>query len=133
MFRLTREVRFAINAVPDDQLAQRPSNSYGGFPSLTGLGHYLTLQVTLAGDLDPSSQYLRNIKEIDGTVRERAVPRVEAMARAAAREGTRLTGPDLLLALFDLLRGAWPGATVHALRLSLSPFLAYCVLATEHP
>jgi 6-pyruvoyltetrahydropterin/6-carboxytetrahydropterin synthase len=133
MFRLTREVRFAINAVPDGQLAHRPSNSYGGFPSLTGLGHYLTLQVTLAGDLDPDSQYLRNIKEIDQAVREWAVPRLEAMVRTAAREGTRLAGPGVLLALFDLLRGAWTGATVHALRLSLSPFLAYSVLATEHP
>jgi len=30
MFRLTREVRFTINAVSDEQLAQKPSNSYGG-------------------------------------------------------------------------------------------------------
>jgi 6-pyruvoyltetrahydropterin/6-carboxytetrahydropterin synthase len=133
MFRLTREVRFAVNAVPDDQHAGRPSNSYGGFPSLTGIGHYLTLQVTLAGRLDPDSQYLRNIKEVDQAVRERAVPRVEATVRRAAREGVRVTGADAALDLFDVLRDAWPGASLHALRLSLSPFLAYSVLATEHP
>ena len=35
MFRLTREVRFAINHDADDQLdAPRPTNGYGGFPSL---------------------------------------------------------------------------------------------------
>src|SRR5687768_14360809 len=55
------------------------------------------------------------------------------MVHTAARDRTRVTGADVLLALFDLLRGAWPGATLHALRLSLSPFLAYSVFATEHP
>jgi 6-pyruvoyltetrahydropterin/6-carboxytetrahydropterin synthase len=70
MFRLTREVRFAVNAVPDDQLERRPANSYGGHPSLTGLGFYLTARVTLAGELQPESQYLANIKDIDSLVRD---------------------------------------------------------------
>src|SRR3954467_10236878 len=70
MFRLTREVRFAINELPDAQLDQRPANSYGGYPSLTGLGPFLTLRVTLAGALDPVSQYIINIKEMDELVRD---------------------------------------------------------------
>jgi hypothetical protein len=52
MFRLTREVRFAINSTPDRQLTGRPTNSFGGFPSLTGLGYFFTLQATLVGELD---------------------------------------------------------------------------------
>jgi 6-pyruvoyltetrahydropterin/6-carboxytetrahydropterin synthase len=70
MFRLTREVRFAINAGRDDQLAGAPSNSYGGFPSVAGLAVYYSVRVTLRGDLGPESQYLVNIKDVDDTVRE---------------------------------------------------------------
>jgi 6-pyruvoyltetrahydropterin/6-carboxytetrahydropterin synthase len=135
MFRLTREVRFAVNARgdepadPDGPSAAGPSNSYGGFPSLTGLGHFFTIQVTLAGELDPRSQYLRNIKDIDAAVRRRAVPAVAA----AIRDGSFGGGGRIAASLFDLLQSAWPPAKLEALRLSLSPFLAYTVLASEHP
>jgi 6-pyruvoyl tetrahydropterin synthase/QueD family protein len=83
MFRLTREVRFAINPAPDEQLAQKPTNSYGGYPSLRGFGAYLTLQITLAGKLDASSNYLLNIKQIDAVVRRDAIPFLTTAARGA--------------------------------------------------
>jgi 6-pyruvoyltetrahydropterin/6-carboxytetrahydropterin synthase len=71
MFRLTREVRFGINAQqPDPQWTEPPTNSFGGYPSLTGFGSYFTLRVTLKGALDPQSQYLINIKKIDQAARE---------------------------------------------------------------
>lgn len=73
MFRLTREVRFAINETPDEQSSRPPSNSYGGYPSLTGFGQFFRVQVTLEGNLDPSSGYLRNIKEIDAAIRKKVV------------------------------------------------------------
>jgi 6-pyruvoyltetrahydropterin/6-carboxytetrahydropterin synthase len=129
MFRLTREVRFAVNAAGDDPGEMAATNSYAGFPSLRGLGHYFALQVTLAGGLDPRSQYLRNIKEIDQVVRERAVPGVAA----AVRGGTFGGGAGVVARLFDLLEHAWPGAALVGLRLSLSPFLSYSVLAPERP
>jgi hypothetical protein len=81
MFRLTREVRFAVNATPDDQLAGKPTNAYAGFPSMTGLGHYFTLSVTLEGELEAGSQYVRNIKEVDDAVRRLAVPVVDRRVR----------------------------------------------------
>src|SRR5437764_6432649 len=122
MFRLTREVRFAINDEPDDQLAQKPSNSYGGFPSLTGLGRYYTLAVTLAGELNRSSNYLRNIKEVDSVVRQRAVPMI---GRWAARPAQHPGGPrELLSALWRDLAGAWPGVDLHRLQLALTPLLS---------
>jgi hypothetical protein len=64
MFRLTREVRFAVNHAADGQERAAPSNSYGGYPSLGGLGYYFTLRATIGGELDPRSSYLANIKEI---------------------------------------------------------------------
>ena len=71
MFRLTREVRFAVNDDDDadDQLRRPPSNSYGGYPSLVGYGRFYSFAVTLAGELDPATGYLRNIKDIDDAVR----------------------------------------------------------------
>src|SRR3954470_2118651 len=114
MFRLTREVRFALNAPADPQLADRPHNSFGGYPSLTGVHPFLALQVTLAGELQASSSYLRNIKEIDDVIRRRAIPRMHELVSAPHAIPARL---------LDLLRNAWPGPQLVELRLLLSPFL----------
>ncbi len=124
MFRLTREVRFAINREPDDQLHHRPTNSYAGYPSLTGLGTYLTLQITLAGELDARSSYLRNIKEIDDVVRRKAIPALPAMTTG---------GMDLPCGLMKSLKDAWPGATLEEVRLAFSPFLSASCCASENP
>jgi 6-pyruvoyltetrahydropterin/6-carboxytetrahydropterin synthase len=131
MFRLTREVRFAANAADDalGQLAGPASNSFGGFPTLTGAGQFFTLRVTLAGELHPDSQYLLNIKEVDRIVRERAVPAIDAALRAGRFGG----GAGVARELFDLLRDAWPGAAVDSLLLSLTPTLSYAVFVREHP
>jgi len=114
MFRLTREVRFAINEAPDLQSRQKPSNSYGGFPSLTGRGQFVRMQVTLEGEPDRESCYLRNIKEIDQVVRERCL-------------GLNFN----LHEVFDCLRDAWPGATLHSVTVCLTPFLCATQLASE--
>src|SRR3954447_21849484 len=104
MFRLTREVRFAVNAAPDGQLGGPASNSFGGFPTLTGAGQFFTLQVTLAGGLHPRSQYLLNIKDVDRLVRERAVPAIERALRSGRFGGG---GAGVARDLFHLLRDAW--------------------------
>ncbi len=132
MFRLTREVRLAVNALPDEQLDGKPANSYGGFPSLTGVGQYLTLAVTLRGDLRPESSYLRNIKEIDDVVRGRAIPLLARHTRAAFR-GELQDVPALLGSAHELLADAWPGCAVERLMLALSPFLSLAAHAEELP
>jgi 6-pyruvoyltetrahydropterin/6-carboxytetrahydropterin synthase len=130
MFRLTREVRFAVNAAGDDgQLAGKPTNSHAGFPSLTGLGHFFSLDVTLEGEPAAGSQYVRNIKDIDDAVRKLAVPRVGRHVRERTFGG----GGRVVAELFDLLSAAWPGARLVSLRLNLSPFLALSAHASEHP
>ena len=129
MFRLSREVRFAINSVPDNQLLHKPSNSYGGFPTLNGLGHWFSLAITLVGEIDPQTNYLRNIKEIDDVVRQRAVPLVDR----AIRDGRFGGGAGVLGEMFELLGNAWPGTSLEWLKLSLSPFLVLSVKAVEFP
>lgn len=127
MFRLTREVRFAINGADDPQLSAPPTNGYGGFPSLTGFGPYLSLDVTLSGPLDPVSNYLLNIKQIDATIRDRGIPAV-----AAAVDSGRDTPPRLVNRLFQKLE-AWPPLTLDELTLHLSPFLSVSIRASEQP
>ncbi|MDB5331036.1 MAG: putative 6-pyruvoyl tetrahydrobiopterin synthase [Phycisphaerales bacterium] len=142
MFRLTREVRFAINPPPDDeQSAGKPSNSYGGYPSLRGFGTFLTLQITVEGAPDGASNYLLNIKEIDAVVRRNAIPFLTTIVRgslSATPGGTAvdvatLAPEQTLVPLFDHLRDAWPRVRVREIRLALSPFLSYSAVASELP
>src|SRR3954451_1087163 len=124
MFRLTREVRFAINDAregDEQSLADRPTNSFAGFPSLTQIAPYLRLQITLEGDLHPRTQYLRNIKDIDDVVRREVIPRIMRL---------REEFPDAFAAipanLLHELRGAWRDELVRLfdVRLMLSPYLS---------
>jgi 6-pyruvoyltetrahydropterin/6-carboxytetrahydropterin synthase len=127
MFRLTREVRFAINQADDPQLCSAPANGYGGFPSLTGFGPYLSLAVTLSGPLDPVSNYLVNIKQIDATVRDRVIATV-----AAAVHSGGVTPPRLIGRIFQKLE-AWPPLRLEKLQLNLSPYLSVEARASERP
>src|SRR5687768_2896549 len=127
MFRLTRQVRFAVNAAPDEQLTDKPSNSYAGHPSLTGFGQYLGLAVTLTGELRPQSSYLRNIKDIDDAVRRIGVPLFQQHVRGNGRP------PDVLVEVSRAMENAWPGATLESLRLSLSPYLALSLRTEDSP
>jgi len=128
MFRLTREVRFAINvARADEQLSGKPSNSYGGFPSITGLAHYFVLRATLAGELDPQTSYLLNIKDVDQRVRAVAIPRIASAVQA------RTFGPLIVSEVFNGLLNAWPSAKLDRLELKLSPPLSLEVRSSELP
>jgi 6-pyruvoyltetrahydropterin/6-carboxytetrahydropterin synthase len=130
MFRLTREVRFAINATDDGgALLRPPSNAYAGYPSLNGLGHYFTLAVTVAGDLNPASNYLLNIKDIDQEVRQRAIPLLDEVVRHHPER----FGGTVLDDLFGRLETAWMPARLEKLSLALSPYLSISVLAKERP
>lgn len=126
MFRLTRQVRFAINGADDPQLRSTPTNGYGGFPSLTGFGPYLSLDVTLSGPLDPVSNYLLNIKQIDATIRQRAIPAVSQAVKSGA------TPERAVSRLFQMLE-AWPPLLLEELKLHLSPFLFVSACASERP
>lgn len=127
MVRLTREVRFAVNREPEELVSGRPSNGYGGFPSVRGFGQYLALRATVVGTLDQSSQYLVNIKHIDALVREAAIPFLAREVRAGAAPARVM--PELLrrMTLND-------GRTnLEQVELLLSPFLSYACRAPELP
>jgi 6-pyruvoyltetrahydropterin/6-carboxytetrahydropterin synthase len=119
MFRLTREVRFALNPQRDDQLAQpSPSNSYGGYPTLTGLGLYLVARVTVAANqLDPESQYLLNIKSIDEVVRDYLGDVDERI-----RSGAMAAPSDIVWFLHSMLYETFRERFI-SISLALSPYL----------
>jgi 6-pyruvoyltetrahydropterin/6-carboxytetrahydropterin synthase len=129
MFRLTREVRFAIDAAEGAVPERSPTNSYAGFPSLNGLGHYFSLAVTVAGELHPASNYLLNIKEIDQAARRVAIPLVEQTIRQSrGRFGAVMLGD-----IFARLESAWAPARLDRLCLALSPYCSISILAKERP
>ena len=121
MFRLTREVRFGIDTWTDDVVDSK--NGHAGRPALTGLGYYFELQATLAGPLEASSSYLRNIKHVDDAVRGRAIP----IIRRAIESRTFGGGGGVVRDCFVELESAWPGATLSRLVMRLSPFLNWGV------
>jgi 6-pyruvoyltetrahydropterin/6-carboxytetrahydropterin synthase len=127
MFRLSREVRFSVNSQADSQLSGRASNSYGGFPSLTGAGQYFSLAVTVAGELDGSSSYLLNIKDVDKAVRERVIP----VMTQRVRSGKFGAGGNVVLEAFSILQKTWPNVRVEALKVNLTPFLSLAVHEQE--
>lgn len=127
MFRLTREVRFAAVEDPDQPFNGHPSNSYAGFPTLRGFAPWLSLQVTVAGDLEQASGYLVNIKQIDSAARKLAMPIV---ARAVLTK----TSPERAISdVFDRLKESWPGLTLEQVALRLSPFQTVSICAREYP
>ena len=126
-FRLTREVRFAINRHGNPKAPV--TNSYAGYPTLVGFGQYLALQAKLSGELDPATQYLINIKHIDSIIREKAIEMVGTWMRQKPDSDPAL----LLPKLFDLLEQSWPGVKLDALRLCLSPFLSLSCSVSEWP
>lgn len=129
MHRLTRVVRFAINAAPDNQLAQKPANSYGGYPSLTGMGQFFELRVTVEGPLQPPGDYLLPLKNIDAAVREKVVP-IFSRDILAGQFGT---GIPTLLKSWPALRSTWENLSLARLQLDLTPYCAITLNNSELP
>ena len=125
MFRLTREVRFAVNATPDRQLQDKPANSHGGYPSTTGFSPFLTVRVTLRGELNPQSSYLVNIKDVDGTVRE-YLPDITQLIRDGG------TPAEAVLFLHSMCYERWR-EQFESVELLLTPFLALAAHRQELP
>jgi 6-pyruvoyltetrahydropterin/6-carboxytetrahydropterin synthase len=102
-------------------------NGHAGWPGMGGLGYFFTVRVTLEGQIDPVSNYLLNIKQVDQLVRERGVPTVAAHVR----DGTFGGGGRVARDLFGALANAWPGTRMVSVGLSLSPYLVLSVHARE--
>ncbi len=125
MLKLCREVRFTI----DPLAAELPAviTGHSGNPC-NGTGYYFALQLTVAGNLDPQSQYLVNIRKIDQRVRDAAAPMLTEMIRT----GT-FTGCRAVTAMAHRLASGWDDCTLISIRLSGNPFLAFEAVTQELP
>ena len=125
MLRLTREVRFAISDQPP-AVAGKPSNSYGGFPTLGGLEMWLALRITVSGEVNLQTSYLLNIQDIDEVVRQRGIPLLAEAVQSSRPH-------DVMRSIFDALRGAWPAVQLDRVELVLSLFTILATSAEEFP
>jgi 6-pyruvoyltetrahydropterin/6-carboxytetrahydropterin synthase len=137
MLRLTREVRFALNLASQSDIPPKVRNAYAGHPPILGDAVYLRLEVTVTGELDPSSQYLLNIKDIDDTVRTDVIPLfASSVGRQTLTDLTRtvLAAHDRLSQRIPSLPGAaGRGVQVLATLLHLSPYQSIGVNRLELP
>lgn len=124
---VSRSVRFCVNpAVPlAESMASPRSNTFAGWPSLTGVGTFCELLVTCRGQPDARTGYLVNITVIDDAVRQAALPIVHhALATDPAQDSTlvlrRLVGP-LRQELGEILASVtWQLTPYHSITMSMT-------------
>lgn len=124
MHRLTREVRFAVSA--DGRRLEDGRNGHAGRPSFDGLSHYFLLRVTLAGEPDPASSYLINIKTVDDVVRTHVVPMVADRVADRSFDAGRV-----VLDSARRVAGALPMYSIERAELFLTPFLSVAHVTAE--
>jgi 6-pyruvoyltetrahydropterin/6-carboxytetrahydropterin synthase len=123
MFRLTREVRFAVN--PPGVPGAPSDNSYGGIPGPAPAAIWSALRVTLAGELQQQTQYLCDIKAIDAAVRRAAIPMIAQATAGWWRGESSPTTAALLRQVWNELAGALAGARLDELDWRVTPFVSY--------
>lgn len=121
MLRLTREVRFALSPT----VPAKAQNSWSAHPPVVGLEHFVTVRLTVNGQLDRDSSYLLNIKTIDDAVRA-TIPKLAAAYPTA-------TPASLLETLYHHLPASLMPATLEVVELCLSPFLSYSLQPSGLP
>ena len=129
MFRLRRDVRFAIDLTADRPPPPTGRNGFAGKPPVTGIGQICyVLGVTVAGE-PGGGGYLVNIKDIDSAVRDLAVGRVTRAVRHACANGHNRGGAGVLADAFDALADAFSPLSLEEVEMALSPFTSLSVSA----
>ncbi len=132
MYRLSREVRFAINADETGRAeSTMPRNGHGGAPPISGLAHFYALQFTVSGRIEQNTQYLVNIKRIDEMAREMVIPAIALWVARLGRPGTA----KFIAELFEIAaKCVWPaGALLESLNWRTSPYQTIVCIASELP
>ena len=115
MVELRRTVRANLGGGHPEELPLGP-NGHAGQPAMRGLGAYYEFEVCCAGDPDPATGYLVNIKHIDQAVRGTVLPCVHHQLIADASREPSAMLPNLASSLAGALE-----VQLIALRWNLSP------------
>src|SRR5205085_4850075 len=82
-------------------------------------------RATIEGQPDPVTGYLVNIRHMDALLREHAIP---LAAQRLSRQGVRVTGEQLVLAIWDAIVSAAPReGRLTALELRTTPYVRFTV------
>jgi 6-pyruvoyltetrahydropterin/6-carboxytetrahydropterin synthase len=122
---LTREIRFSLAelaAGADEAAAQ---NGWGGWWTDRLLAPYLAFQVTVAGEPDPRTGMLCNVKVLDDLFQRQCIPPLRA------GHGNLSAEAALLLAWQALERVQLTPCRPEALRLLVTPTLSFEISAAE--
>jgi 6-pyruvoyltetrahydropterin/6-carboxytetrahydropterin synthase len=123
MHKLLRQVRFSVNPFLAED--SRGYNSFASKPAGEGLSIFLELSVEVTGPVDPATGFVVNVSEIDGNVREFAVPifaeRIKKNFQAAKHIGLPEIA-ELLRFTWNLLADKFGTAKLSELSLKLNPF-----------
>jgi 6-pyruvoyltetrahydropterin/6-carboxytetrahydropterin synthase len=123
MHKLVRQVRFSINPfLPRDSQGY---NSFASRPVGEGLAIFLELSIEVTGPVGLATGFVINVSEIDGNVREFAVPVFAERIRQNYQEAKHIGFSEIA----ELLRSAWDQladkfgtARLSELSLKLNPF-----------
>lgn len=121
MIALTREFRCSFEAASAAD-APEAANSWAGWPTAVGIAPFFRVQATIAGDPDPTTGYLCDIKVLDDLLR------AQVLTELRKRGALGTTPEHLIQALWDQLAEKRPGgAQVTALRLHTTPYQSFAI------
>ena len=92
---------------------------FGSCYNLHGHGHDYTLEVTVAGDVDPGTGMILNVKELKRVVDEKVIARVDHKNLnfdVPFLEGQNPTAETLALAFWKILEPEIPAGRLHEIR-----------------
>ena len=113
MVELTRTLRFCPGGDPD--APRENASAAWPPPPRSGLGGVVELRVTLAGEPDPATGLLVNVKDVDAAFAERVVPALDPAASPAAflHRAAAAFAADLPVTRLSLHPGPAGSLTLH--------------------
>jgi 6-pyruvoyltetrahydropterin/6-carboxytetrahydropterin synthase len=131
LVQLTREIRFFLPRDVASQNCPPVLNSWSGWPTGVAVAPFFGLQCTLEGPIDPRTDYVCNVKQVDALLRAHVI----ALIWARAVESSEYPSPAALLAeCWRLTEPSVPAGThLQRMRLCVSPFLSFSFERTGHP
>lgn len=118
---LTRRYRFsASHRLHSEQMsAQENRATYGKCNNPFGHGHNYVLEVTVSGQVDPSTGMVCNLVDLDGVVEREVLSRYDLSNLNVLQEFTQLvpTTENLSIEIFEILQRGFAQAHLDRVRL----------------
>lgn len=128
MILLTRKAEFSASHYywNDAWTAEENERVFGKCANRNGHGHNYTLEVTVAGEVDPVTGFVVDLKQLKDTMEHEVVSAYDHRHLNLEVEEFRTTIPtteNLAVAIWRRLEGKIPGARLHRVRVYEMPDL----------